>query len=339
MSAIVGISLAAYADSAGLDPDGEGTVTTGSISISDGSIADWGVTLPGTNNDYTGSVWNDGSVQGGWVFEDSVNESLSNYVGPLYGGQDFDAEALYTGFDVTSNTLYVALVTGFNLGGENGGGAFGSPFSAGDIFIDFGTAIQQNGRKDDPTTVGNDQNADVPSTPGNSVAYNNSGHTSWDLAFLVDQSATLTNGTTGDINASAVTGFGIDYSPTPDGAGQNSGPLFALGGSGVGTAGFRYTQGIIGTENRNLYEFSYTLTNSALHNSWRNSMLESGSGSFGWTVHWTMSCGNDYLDAAAYLDDTTNFTPLVPVPAAAPLGMLGMGLIALVRRVRRRTEC
>ncbi len=50
--------------------------------------------------------------------------------------------------------------------------------------------------------------------------------------------------------------------------------------------------------------------------------------------NWTMECGNDYVRVF----DTTPFAP-VPVPAAAPLGLLGMGLLALVRRVRRRPEC
>lgn len=50
-------------------------------------------------------------------------------------------------------------------------------------------------------------------------------------------------------------------------------------------------------------------------------------------LHWTMECGNDYINDVI----PTGGTPLnpVPVPAAAPMVLLGMGVIGFARRARR----
>lgn len=53
----------------------------------------------------------------------------------------------------------------------------------------------------------------------------------------------------------------------------------------------------------------------------------------GINLHWTMECGNDAMNAV-----DTHFTPkdpVVPVPAAAPLAMLGMAIVGLARRKRQ----
>ena len=84
-----------------------------------GDLSDWGVN-PGTSD---------------WVPNPGVFYTEEDLVGPGgqvypgWGGQTFDAEALYLDWDDTN--LYLALVTGFPNTGVGS-------YSAGDIAIDFG---------------------------------------------------------------------------------------------------------------------------------------------------------------------------------------------------------
>ncbi|MFA5145934.1 MAG: PEP-CTERM sorting domain-containing protein [Candidatus Omnitrophota bacterium] len=89
-----------------------------SIDVTDGSLSDWGVT-PGTN-------WTPTSSSNLFY---TVEDQTSYFLYPGYGGQDYDAEAMYTYFDNTN--LYFAVVTGFPFTGLNG-------IRPGDIAIQFG---------------------------------------------------------------------------------------------------------------------------------------------------------------------------------------------------------
>lgn len=287
----------------------------------DGNLSDWGVTINSSLIDRADALWQPTAQPGltnniGWVAEDS---STGGFVGPAVGGQNFDAEALYTGIQLNGNntaTLYVALVTGFDIGGET---SSGNSYFAGDIFVDFGNVVPSG-----------DLTSDIyDTTPLPAVR-------SWDLAFnLFGATASTTS------LASVREPFTlVDDSPTGPGGWGNSGPLrVTTGGAPAGSVAFGYNGGSGangGAGDHNVYEFSYLITDTA----WLNLLKGNGApNGGGWTVNWTMSCGNDYLSAGGFLDPTTNFNPVVPVPAAAPLGLLGMGLLALVRRVRRRPAC
>ncbi|MBX3177310.1 MAG: PEP-CTERM sorting domain-containing protein [Candidatus Hydrogenedentes bacterium] len=274
----------------------------------DGSIGtDWGVATPTGVN---GNNWTPTNNLGaGWVQEDSVTGS-NGYVGPGYGGQNFDVEALYTGFDISTNRLYVALVTGFDIEGET---VSGINYFAGDVFIDFGNYL-----------------------PDSDNVYDlHAGQRSWDLAFI------LAGATASDTSLDARQApFVIDDSPT-GAPGYNSGPLSAIGGTlQSGAVAFGYSNngaldGWTASQDHNVYEFSYEITDQSI----LNQLIYADTGNnygWGWTVHWTMSCGNDFLNAAGYLPTGTTFnTPVVPVPAAAPMGLLGLGLVAFARRRKR----
>ena len=85
-----------------------------------GSLDDWGVT-PGP---FGSSDW----IPNPGVYY--TEEDQNTYpLGPGYGGQSFDAEAMYIDFDTTN--LYFAIVTGFPYSGTGG-------YQAGDIGFDFG---------------------------------------------------------------------------------------------------------------------------------------------------------------------------------------------------------
>jgi len=95
--------------------------------VIDGDLSDWEV-KPGY---YNSSDWKpkEGVF---WVFEDQTG-GLREYLGPGYGGQFYDVEAIY--FDYDSEYAYIAIVTGFCKSGRSWRGINIYP---GDIALDFG---------------------------------------------------------------------------------------------------------------------------------------------------------------------------------------------------------
>jgi len=87
-----------------------------------------------TNGDWTPSRENT-------VWSEEDTSPGTNFVGPGYGGQRYDVEALYVGND--HDNLYISLITGFRPTGHG-------RFEAGDLAIDFGsdgsydTAVRAN---------------------------------------------------------------------------------------------------------------------------------------------------------------------------------------------------
>lgn len=103
-----------------------GGLSAGVVITVDGGVSDWGVT-PGTDwtpDDASICYWTEPAV------------GSDGYVGPGYGGQTFNVEALYA---VESNDrLYFAVVTGFPPNGASGwNGSANEQFYPGDILIDF----------------------------------------------------------------------------------------------------------------------------------------------------------------------------------------------------------
>lgn len=92
--------------------------------VVDGNLSDWGVT-PGL---YGASTWTPGAgIQ--YTVEDQSPSTPGGYLNPGYGGQGFDAEAMYATYD--NNNLYFAIVTGKSPGTDLG-------YRPGDIAFDFG---------------------------------------------------------------------------------------------------------------------------------------------------------------------------------------------------------
>ena len=96
----------------------------------DGNLADWGLHQNGDDNDWTPSTAVVPSANQ-FVVDDQTG-GRNVYLTPGYGGQDYDAEALYVSKD--SNYLYLALITGLSPNTPNTGGNYGP----GDFAIDFG---------------------------------------------------------------------------------------------------------------------------------------------------------------------------------------------------------
>ncbi len=125
--------------------------TYGHTIFVDGDLSDWGiaVTTFGANGNNWSSPYPDVYVsQEDWV-------GNNGYVGPGFGGQPYDAEALLMTWD--AQNLYLALATGFNLQGQD---YYGTTTYPGDLLIDL-----HNDHSYDLAYVFN--NGDRPSlTPG-----------------------------------------------------------------------------------------------------------------------------------------------------------------------------
>lgn len=91
----------------------------------DGNLSDWGLTQTGTAADWS-------NVQSRSHFVEDQTGGLSTYLTPGFGGQAYDAEALYVDWD--GSNLYLALITGHNPLEQDGRGTF----APGDFAIDFG---------------------------------------------------------------------------------------------------------------------------------------------------------------------------------------------------------
>lgn len=89
----------------------------------DGNLSDWGIQSNYTTNK---------AIKGYTIDTDSTG-NLSQYVNPGWGGQAYDAEALYVDYD--SNKLYLALITGHDPAMVNNGS---NSYAPGDFLIDFG---------------------------------------------------------------------------------------------------------------------------------------------------------------------------------------------------------
>ena len=94
----------------------------------DGDLSDWGVAAPTLQdyNDWTPSLSNTAWMSEDWVVTDEFGE----YVGPGYGGQVADAEAMFMHLD--GQTLYAAIAVG------HGPWIIEGYVIPGDVFFDFG---------------------------------------------------------------------------------------------------------------------------------------------------------------------------------------------------------
>ena len=92
--------------------------------VIDGNLSDWGVQRNGNATD-----WTPNSSAAAYKVEDQH----ASYLNPGYGGQAYDAEAMYVAWDASN--LYIAIATGHNPLTPNT--PSNDTYGPGDIAIDF----------------------------------------------------------------------------------------------------------------------------------------------------------------------------------------------------------
>ena len=222
--------------------------------VADGNIADWGITANGTVAGWTPTA-NAGIY---YTVEDQSNAG-GGYLSPGYGGQAYDAEALYLTWNKKSNGqtyLYLGLVTGHDPNKLTQNGDYG----AGDFAIDFG----RNG--------------------------------SWDFGVLAkDRTAALKKG---DVvsTTNAQWAKGLWSSPNVLANAQNPSPYVThvTSGTNTGSANVSWSPiaGVIGALGGSHWFYEVEIPVTAFGANWLGDNPD-----VPFIVQWTMDCANDIISA------------------------------------------
>jgi len=292
------------------------------------------ITVDGTPTDWLGSAapsgqWTDAASQ--WTYinglskpgsplndfafmpnfpADDVANNYANYyiedgpgeqVGPGYGGQNFDVEAMYVWY-VNNDTsgyaeddgLYVGVFTGFDSNGEGGGhGDYVSStwYKPGDIFFDIGG--------DGTWDFAIEAFGDASSVEGH--VYASTGNPSW---------------WTTPTDFASSRPYSINHSRAVD-----------------VTAALGLDSALVYSDYASDHNFIEAFVDELLLWEGQEAGYWSGLSETGDTTlvtHWTQSCGNDVANVAV------SSPPAVPEPATmAMLGCLGLGMLA-ARKIRSK---
>lgn len=269
----------------------------------DGDLSDWGVTVsdsPGSTplSDFSNLATNIGLVAS-HVEDQNDNAGNNGYVGPNYGGQNYDAEFL--GVAIQNTTLFLAIATGQRP--DNGL----TKYSPGDIHLTIGGE-----------TYGIEVGGGAGGGAGTLITEGAEGST----YNLGSNGYTQSYGTTAAAQTAGSVWVGADWINDPIGPNLSPVQMEINGASSkVATADYAYT--------RNSVTSQHAIIELALDVS--NLMDEDGEGLIG--IHWSPSCGNDIVQALF----TASMETQIPEPGSALVWLSGFGVMAGLRfRHKRR---
>jgi hypothetical protein len=268
----------------------------------DGDLSDWGITVAdGNNSNFSNPTPGIGLVNS---FTEDQNDFAGNngYVGPNYGGQNYDAE--YMGIAVQGTTMYLAIVSGQRP--DNGL----TRYSPGDIYLTTPVGI-----------VGIEVGGGPGGGAGNAITEGAAGST----YNLKSNGYTESYGTTDAAQTAGSIWADADWTMDPIAPGSPVQMNINGASSKIGDADYVYTRNDQ-TNQHAVIELALDIT---------NLLDEDGEGLIG--IHWSPSCGNDVV--MAFFQASMPPTSVeVPEPGSAIVWLVGVGAIGVMRARKRATK-
>ena len=265
----------------------------------DGNLSDWGITVADNNNSNFSSPSTTIGLEASFTEDQNDFAGNNGYVGPNYGGQNYDAE--FMGVAVQGNIMYIAIVSGQR---PNNGL---SKYSPGDIYMTTPVGI-----------VGIEVGGGIGGGAGGMITEGDAGST----YNLSSNGYTQSYGTTDAAQTAGSVWANADWIQDPIAPGSPVQMEINGASTKVADADYAYTRDT-DTNQHSVIELALDLT---------NLLDEDGSGSIG--IHWSPSCGNDIVHALINVSAPITTTE-VPEPGSALVWLVGVGMIGAMR-VRRR---
>jgi hypothetical protein len=264
----------------------------------DGDLSDWGITVAdGNNSNFSSPSTTIGLVS---TFTEDQNDFAGNggYVGPNYGGQNYDAE--FMGVAVQGKMMYIAIVSGQR---PDNGLAYYSP---GDIYLTTPVGI-----------VGIEVGGGVGGGAGGLITGGAAGAT-----YNVNSNGyTVSLGSTDAAQTAGSVWANADWIQDPIAPGSPVQMDINGASTKIADADFAYTRNSQ-TSQHSVIELALDLT---------NLLDEDGNGSIG--IHWSPACGNDIVQAMINVSIPITNTE-IPEPGSVLVWLVGIGMIGAMRARR-----